>query len=169
MKFEIKEKVLGIFHQHRQNPSLPFEEEYFLDFLLAKKIKQGSIRNSFRGLAKYNRFMESLQMEYSICLKVEDKQKNYSLDELVEKVEERLAHPKSSQAAMRYLLRRPFEWKLFLFLNAFLITVASLSYRLPFLFMLILMLLILVNGILINIHFREKRFAKNLAEKVLAE
>ena len=83
MKSAIKEKVLELFHQHRQNPNLPFEEEYFLDFLLAQKIKQGSIRNSFRGLAKYNRFMESLQLEYSICLKVEDKQKNYSVDELV--------------------------------------------------------------------------------------
>ena len=168
MKSALREKVLEIFHQHRQNPNLPFEEEYFLDFLLAKKIKQGSIRNSFRGLARYNRFMESLQLEYCICLKLADKQKNYSVNELVDKVEECLANSKSSKAAMRYLLRRPFPWKLCLFLNAFLIAAAVFSFRLPFLFMLILMLLILVNGTLIHVHLRDKHFAKSLAEKVLA-
>ncbi|MEL6256566.1 MAG: hypothetical protein AAFR87_31480 [Bacteroidota bacterium] len=167
MNQAIQDKIREIFQEHRQNVNLPFEEEHFLDFLLAKDIKVGSIRNSFRGLARYNRFMEAIQMEFGICLKVADKEKTFALDEFVEKVEEMLANPQSSKAAMRYLLRRPFEWKLFLFLNAFLIIAASFSYSIPFLFMLILMILMLANGILINIHFRDKRFARSLAEKVL--
>ncbi|MEM8888816.1 MAG: hypothetical protein AAGD28_12605 [Bacteroidota bacterium] len=105
MNQAIQEKVLEIFQEHRQNPNLPFEEEHFLDFLLAKKIKAGSIRNSFRGLSRYNRFMEAIQLEFGICLKVEDKQKTYTLNEFVLKVEEMLANPKSSKAAMRYLLK----------------------------------------------------------------
>jgi len=169
MNKAIRDKVHEIFQEHRQDSNLPFKEEYFLDFLLAKEIKAGSIRNSFRGLARYNRFIEAIQLEFGICLKVEGKQKSYALDEFVERVEEMRANPKSSKAAMRYLLRRPFEWKLFLFLNAFLILAASFFYGIPFLFIIILMLLMLTNGILINIYLRDKRFAKNLAEKVLAE
>ncbi|MDW3646591.1 MAG: hypothetical protein R8P61_06005 [Bacteroidia bacterium] len=169
MKSAIKEKVLKIFQQHRQNPNLSFEEEYFLDFLFAKKIKQGSIRNSFRGLALYNRFMEAIQLEFGVCFRLADKQKNYSLDELVEQVEQSLGNPKSSKAAMRYLLRQPFEWKLILFLNVFLGLITASSYRLTFVFIFFLILWIGVNGILINIYYRDKGFAKKLAEKVLGE
>ncbi len=87
-KDEVKNKIIEIFNSVRNNPEIEFKENNFMDFLLYPP--KNNIKNSFRGARKYYCFMDKIELEFGMCFKISDLDRYYSVDELVEKVNERI-------------------------------------------------------------------------------
>jgi hypothetical protein len=81
-----REKVVALFERHRATPGAPYEADHFLDFLLAKPRRKRAVYNSFRGLRRFNAFIDEVQLEFGICFSLKDREANYSLDRFVERV-----------------------------------------------------------------------------------
>lgn len=87
---EIKVKILEIFTKERQRPDLDFDESNFMDFLTYPAHQRDTIKNSFRGVRKYYRFMNKLELEFAICFRLSELDTYYSVDSLTKKVIERI-------------------------------------------------------------------------------
>ena len=54
---EVKSKILEIFKSEKKNSSADFNETHFMDFLTHPAHQKNTIKNSFRGVRKYYRFV----------------------------------------------------------------------------------------------------------------
>jgi hypothetical protein len=93
---EIKEKILELFQLERQKPNADFDESHFLDYLIYPTAKTNSLKNTFKGARKYYRFMDRIELEFEICFRLSELDKYYSVDKLVEKVQERISKKKGN-------------------------------------------------------------------------
>lgn len=88
---EIEEKILKIFNEKREKPNTSFDESHFLDYLTFPPKNKGQIKNSFKGVRRFYRFMDSLELEFSICFTLSDLDNPYySTTQLTKKVQERI-------------------------------------------------------------------------------
>lgn len=83
-----RQRILELFEKHRASPGAEFREEHFLDFLLANPSGKGAVHNSFRGLRRFNRFINEVQYEFGVCFSLTDFESTYSVDRLVERITE---------------------------------------------------------------------------------
>jgi hypothetical protein len=83
MSAAVRAKVIEVFEKHRAVPGAPYDESHFLDFLLAKPKARNAVYNSFRGLRRFNAFLEEVQYELGVCFSLKDREANYSLDKFV--------------------------------------------------------------------------------------
>ena len=104
-----KERVLALFEKHRASPGAPFEADHFLDFLLPGTVNDRAVYNSFRGLRRFNAFLDELQLEFAICFSLKDREANYSLDRFVARVQELQQSRRSSLASLNNQLKIPVE------------------------------------------------------------
>jgi hypothetical protein len=100
-----RDKVLVLFEKHRFAPGAPYDDGYFLDFLLPNPKKKGALYDSFRGLRRFNAFFDEVQYEFAICFSVEDRDANYSLDRFVDRVKELEKSRRSSLASLKNRMR----------------------------------------------------------------
>jgi hypothetical protein len=84
----IRETVLRLFEQHRATPGAPYAAEHFLDHLLANPARKRAVYDSFRGLRRFNAFLDAVQYEFAVCFSLKDREANYSLDAFVHRVME---------------------------------------------------------------------------------
>lgn len=97
MEIEIKDRILKVFNRKREKPNSNFDESHFLDYLTFPSKEKGQIKNSFIGVRRFYRFMDSLELEFGICFTLSDLDNpNYSIDELTKKVEERISKRKGN-------------------------------------------------------------------------
>ena len=87
---EIKNIILKIFKKERQKPDAEFSESHFLDFLTFPAHPKDTIKNTFKGVRRYYRFMGKLELEFGICFSIPDVDKYYSIDSITKKVIERI-------------------------------------------------------------------------------
>lgn len=87
---DIKDAILRIFNEERQKPNADFSGSHFLDFLTFPAHSKNTIKNSFRGVRRYYRFMNKLELEFGICFTLPDLDKYYSIDGIIKKVVERM-------------------------------------------------------------------------------
>ncbi|UOE39148.1 hypothetical protein [Chryseobacterium oryzae] len=88
---EIGNKILELFNKKREKANTKFDESHFLDYLTFPPKNKGQIKNSFKGVRKYYRFMDSLEIEFSICFTLSDLDNPYySVEQLTKKVQERI-------------------------------------------------------------------------------
>ncbi len=100
-ELEIKNKILEIFDSERKNPSADFNESHFMDFLTYPAHPKNTIKNSFRGVRKYYRFMDKLELEFGICFSLQDLDKYYSVDQLCKKVLDRIKKGKGNNMILK--------------------------------------------------------------------
>ena len=102
---------MEIFKRERKNPAANFEESHFMDYLTHPAHPKNTIKNSFRGVRKYYRFMDQLELEFaicfSICFSLSDLDRYYSIDSLTKKVLQRIGKGKGN----RMILQRRLETK----------------------------------------------------------
>jgi hypothetical protein len=110
MSADVREEILTIFERHRQTPGAALDESHFSDYLLADPKGNRSVHNSFRGLRRYNAFIEEVQMHFAIYLSIKDWEANYSLERFVQRVSELQFSRRSSLASFRSHVRRGFGW-----------------------------------------------------------
>jgi hypothetical protein len=100
-----RDQVLALFEKHRSAPGAPYDESYFLDFLLPDPKKKGALYDSFRGLRRFNAFIDEVQYEFAICFSTGDRDANYSLDKFVDRVKELERSRRSSLASLKNRMR----------------------------------------------------------------
>lgn len=98
---DTRQRVLDLFEAHREKPGAPYEERHFLDFLLAEPRQNRAVYNSFKGLRRFNAFLDQLQYEFAVFFSSKDRDANYSLDRFVKRVAELRSKPASSLASLR--------------------------------------------------------------------
>tara|TARA_R110002049_G_C8905369_1_gene541953 strand:- start:199 stop:705 length:507 start_codon:yes stop_codon:yes gene_type:complete len=96
---EIKSRILEVFESERNSPGLDFEESRFMDFLTSPPKK--NLKNSFRGVRKYYRFMDSVEYKFGICFSYADLDKTYSVDKLTKKVIARIKKGKGNNMILK--------------------------------------------------------------------
>lgn len=121
---EIKEKILEIFKEERQRPDLEFEESHFLDFLTFPAHSKNNIKNSFKGVKKYYRFMNRLELEFSICFTFPDLDKTYSIDKITKKVIERIGKRRGNIMIIKQRINQKETY----YIEIFLITLLTIAY-----------------------------------------
>ncbi|CAL2076329.1 hypothetical protein [Tenacibaculum sp. 190524A05c] len=122
---EVRNKILEIFKKERNNSSAQFNESHFMDFLTTPAYEKNTIKNSFRGVRKYYRFMDKLELEFGICFSLSDLDKYYSVEKLTKKVLERIKKGKGNKMILQ---RRNEEKEKYIFELVLLIILAGLVY-----------------------------------------
>ncbi len=98
-KNEVKNTIIEIFNSVRNNPNSSFEESNFMDFLLHPP--NNNVKNSFKGAKKYYLFMDKIELAFGICFKISDLDKYYSIDQLTDKVIERINNKKGNLTILK--------------------------------------------------------------------
>jgi hypothetical protein len=161
-----REEVLEIFERHRKEKNAPFNESYFLDFLISNPKKKGAIRNSFSGLRRFYKFWNEVQLSQGICFSINDRDIDYSLNDFVDRVNILKGNPKSSKAALRHQMKSGFEWGSIVFVNVLLVGVISISVHIVPVAAIFLVIGAYANYKLVNYLISEKRYLQELSKKL---
>jgi hypothetical protein len=127
----VRDRIVELFESHRERPGTPFDAAHFLDFLMAVPKGKGAVRNSFRGLRRFNAFIDAVQLEFAVCFSIRDRESNLSLDDFVARVEALRASPASSLASLRNQVQRGFGVQVWVVANVVLLPVVALAHRHP--------------------------------------
>lgn len=122
---EVKNKILEIFKTERSNSLAEFNDSHFMDFLTNPSHQTNTIKNSFRGVRKYYRFMDKLELEFGVCFSLSDLDKYYSVDKLTKKVLERIKKGKGNKMILQ---RRNEEKEKYIFEIVLLLILVGLFY-----------------------------------------
>ena len=116
-------KVVELFERHRATPGAPYEEQHFLDFLLASPGQVRAVYNSFRGLRRFNAFVDDVQLEFAICFSMKDRDANYSLPKFVDRVVELEKSRRGSLASLKNQTRAGAGWHVVFLANLLLLII----------------------------------------------
>jgi len=168
MSASLRELVLEIFERHRATPGAPFDESHFIDYLLANPHRKRAVHNSFRGLRRYNAFIDELQLRLCICFSVQDFEANYSLSKFIERVTELKTSRRSSLASFRNQRRYGFGWGAVFLVNLLIAFLTAGATRISGAFAIALLISAIVANIgVVVFYLRWKNYRKQL-EKLLS-
>lgn len=98
---EVREKILELFQRERKNSDDTFDKSRLLDFLTSPPHPQNSIKNSFRGVRRYYRFMGVLELQFKICFTLSDLDRYYNVGSLTNKIIERIGKRRGNLMIIR--------------------------------------------------------------------
>jgi hypothetical protein len=119
-----REAVISIFEKHREKPGIAFSEAHFIDFLLANPPRKGAVRNSFRGLRYFNAFIDEVQLFFGVCFSLADREREWSLDNFVERIVELQASRRGSLASLKNQERAGAGWQVIVIADLLLLALA---------------------------------------------
>jgi hypothetical protein len=163
----VKEKVLALFEQHRATPGAPFDAEHFLDYLLPDPSGKGSVRNSFRGLRRFNAFIDAVQLECAVCLSQQDREANYSVDRFVDRIEQLQQSRRGSLASLRSQMRGG-SGNFAIIVNLILLLSLTALRSNAWMVAALSALLVIFNSWYILFHARSRRYQYALRQRILA-
>ena len=102
---ELRTRIIEIFERNRQVPGSYYDEINFLDYLITPPALKSNIKNSFKGVRRYYRFFEEVELTFGICFSLSDQDRYYTLDQFVKKTEERLYKTRSNKQIIRRRLQ----------------------------------------------------------------
>lgn len=161
-----RERILAMFEKHRAAPGAPYDESHFLDFLLAKPKKKGSLYGSFRGLRRFNAFLDEVQYEFAICFSIKDREANYSLEKFVARVDALERSPRSSLASLKNQMQGHSGLNIVVIVNMFMALLAIMMRKLPWAFWGVIAIAALVNGAMFRFDRGEKAYKARLLAKI---
>ena len=161
-----RDQVLEIFEKHRATPGAPYNEAHFLDFLLPKPKKERTVYNSFRGLRRFNAFMEEIQYEFAICFSVKDREANYPLDKFISRVKELEKSPRSSLASLKNRTKAGAGWGALIFVDCILLAVAIAFWRNTWVTVALAAIAAPLNFWFLRFAAREKNYHARLGAKI---
>jgi hypothetical protein len=124
-----RQRILELFEKHRASPGAEFREEHFFDFLLANPSGKGAVHNSFRGLRRFNRFINELQYEFGVCFSLKDFESTCSVDRLVERIAELQRSRRGSLLSLKNQERAGAGWGVVAVVDSVLLAFAVGSHR----------------------------------------
>ncbi|MBU0751118.1 MAG: hypothetical protein KJ696_03075 [Gammaproteobacteria bacterium] len=117
--------MIELFEKHRAAPGAPYDEARFLDFLLSAPKTDRAVYNSFRGLRRFNAFIDDVQYEFAVCFSLKDREAHYSLAKFVDRVLELERSRRGSLASLRNQIRAGAGWQVLVFANLLLLIPAG--------------------------------------------
>lgn len=162
-----RDTVVALFEKHRATPGAPFDEAHFLDFLVAHPKGKGAVRNSFRGLRRFNAFLDDVQYHFAICFSIKDREANYALDRFVERVKELETSRRSSLASLKNQIKAGPGWMAVFVADFVLVVVAAVASRIGvWALTAVVAVAILLNGAFLKFAAREKRYHARLLARI---
>jgi hypothetical protein len=159
-------KIVELFEKHRAAPGAPFEEQRFIEFLLADPKKPRAVYDSFRGLRRFNAFIYDVQLEFAICFSQKDREANYSLSKFVERVVELEKSRRGSLGSLKNLVRAGPGWKSLVVANLVLLVIAMPLSRLGWPVVIVILIAVAVNGAFLRFAQSEKRYFERLQARI---
>jgi hypothetical protein len=129
MTSDIRQEVLRLFEQHRAVKEARFDESHFLDYLLSEPKSRRAVYNSFRGLRRYNAFLNAVQMHFGVYFSKADFDANYPLPKFVARVAELQASRRSSLSSFKSAQKHGFGWHVIVFANILAISLVAFAFR----------------------------------------
>ena len=111
MNASTRNRILELFEKHRATPSAQYDEDHFLDFLLASPKQKRAVYNSFRGLRRFNAFLDDVQYEFAVCFSMEDRDANYSFDKFINRAQELRKNRRGSLKSLNNQFRAGAGWR----------------------------------------------------------
>jgi len=164
-----RERILALFEKHRAAPGTPYDESHFLDFLMSKPKGKGAVYNSFRGLRRFNAFLDEVQYEFAICFSIKDREANYALEKFVARVDALEQSPRSSLASLKNQMHGHSGLNIVVIVNMFLALLAIVTRKLPWAFWGVIAMAALVNGAMFRFDRREKAYKARLLAKITSK
>lgn len=120
-----RRRIVALFERHRVTPGAHYDEEHFMDFLVAARVGRRAIVDGFRESRRVNAFIEDVQYEFAICFSARDRRAVYSLQKFTERVIDlgRLRH--RSVWPWKSQLTAGLEWAVAVLANLVLLTAAT--------------------------------------------
>lgn len=165
---DLRSRVLLHFEKYRAIPGASFEEERFLDYLLANPSGSRAAYNSFEGLRRLNRFIEAVQLEFSVCFSMADRDRNYALEQFIARIRELQASRQSSMASLRNRKRHRFGWPAVIFGNllAFPLWMAAFQWK-PVAGWALLSVCIAGTAMMVRLYIADKHYLGALEARIL--
>jgi hypothetical protein len=162
----VRTQILALFEKHRATPGATFDAEHFLDYLLPNPSAKGAYRNSFRGLRRFNAFVDAVQLECAVCLSQDDREKNYSVDRFVARLEQLQRSPRGSLASLRNQMRGGRNVTFAVIANLILLLALTALRTNPWMVAALAALLVAFNSWYVLFHVRSRRYRETLRQKI---
>ena len=101
---ELKTQIIEIFQRNRQTPNADYDESRFLDYLLTPPASKNNINNSFKGVKRFNQFIDDVELTYGICFSSADLDRFYSVEQFTKKTKERIGKGRGNKMIIRQRL-----------------------------------------------------------------
>ena len=163
---DIRRTTIDIFQKNRSKKSEYFNEDYFLTYLIAtpqQNHKIGHIHNSFDGNRRHNSFLDDIQLEFAICFSFKDKDKNYSLEKFISRIEELTNNKRATNSALNYRLNQKYGWHRLVIINLVFLIILFQGFKRNIILGVFLGTLVLgINLLSIFIYQKEKTYYQKL-------
>ncbi|MGN6229476.1 MAG: hypothetical protein ACTHNM_18770 [Dyella sp.] len=163
----MREQIIATFESHRKDPKAPYSEDHFLDFLLRRPGRKGSVRDSFVSLRRFNAFIDQVQLDFSVCFSLKDLEANYSLDKFVARVAELQESPRSSLASFKNQTRAGFGWPIIVIGDGILVILSLLLRQHEIIVAICISLLVLLNVLAVAFFVRHQQYRARLEKQLL--
>ncbi|MFZ5724237.1 MAG: hypothetical protein ACOY33_11325 [Pseudomonadota bacterium] len=165
----VRNRLLELFEKHRATPGADFDENHFLDYLVASPAGRGAFRESFRGLRRYNAYLDEVQGDFAIHFSQGDREKNFTLEEFAERVEQLELSPQSSLSSLACSEKAGAGWATIILLDFFLGCAALALREFPWLTVSLATAMIGVTGWYARFAIGYRAYLKSLRQKILAK
>jgi hypothetical protein len=164
---DLRSRVLFYFEKCRVAPGAPFEEDRFLDYLLADPSKDRAAYNSIEGLRRLNRFINAIQLEFSVCFSMNDRDRNYGLLPFLERIRELTASKQSSLTSLRNRQKHSFGWVAVVFANllAFPVWMAAFRWK-PVIGWVVICSCVVGTGLAFRLYILDKLYLRRLRAQI---
>jgi hypothetical protein len=168
MDAQVRTKVMELFEMHRAVPGVSLEEHRFLDYLLPAPApaKKGALRDSLRGLRRFNAFIDAVQLEFGVCFSLADRDADYSLDRFCERVTSLQRSRHGSLKSLRNQVGAGPGWRFLLLANLILWSFGAFSKSLVWLFALVCVVGFAMNACFIVFAWRSKTYLARLQQRI---
>lgn len=163
-----RNRILELFEKHRAAPGEPYDEDHFLDFLLARPKRKGALYDSFRGLRRFNSFVDDVQYEFAVCLSLADREANYPLDEFVSRVLELQKSRRGSLKSLDNQAKAGAGWQLLVVADFILVAAAVWLKDSPWAWPAIVGLALVLNLWFVRFAWRAKAYLAKLRARIEA-
>ncbi|MTI20966.1 hypothetical protein E1176_08025 [Fulvivirga sp. RKSG066] len=162
---KLKSEIIIVFQRNRQTPNTYYDESRFLDYLLNPPTTKNNIKNSFKGVRRYYRFFEDIELTFGICFSLSDQDRFHSIEQFVKKTNERIRKGRGNKQIIQRRLEEKEHYYVELLLTAVLAIIVF------FLGIHIITILALIGyGIaiwwIVSSKLRDKRHNKKLNEVI---
>jgi hypothetical protein len=159
-------RVLELFEKHRATPGAPYDETHFLDYLLPAPKAKRAVHNSFRGLRRYNAFIDDVQYEFAICFSMKDHEASYPLSKFLARVIELQGSRRGSLASLKHQMNAGPGWQVLVIADLLLLFAAAFAKSYMWALLGVGVLALVVNAWFIRFAWRGKAYHRKLLAKL---
>jgi hypothetical protein len=158
-------KVVELFEKHRATAGAPYDEQHFLDFLLPSPGQARAVYNSFRGLRRFNAFIDEVQLEFAICFSLKDRDASYSLPRFVDRVIELERSRRASLASLKNQATAGAGWQILVVADILLLIVAAWL-RTPWAIATLLVIALAANAAFVSFVRKQRAYLARLRDRI---